>query len=213
MANLWSSVQLIEQDLLWTLRRSFMRNAYFLFTLLLAYGSAFAEMEKIAVQCDKNICFHWWPKLSTVSGWHHDRDHSVHYSFNAQAPDGKTFANAEAVIYANAPFKPRIAEVKTLQMLIENDQQQFRTDSPGVEILEVEPLLTGDGSTLRSFTYTPTIAGNWEQVSYGEEGEFYLIFTVSSRSKQGFAEALTAYKKFINAYKTSPQKDAQPDPR
>lgn len=181
-----------------------MRRTYFLFVLLLASGSVSAEMEKIAVQCDKTICFHWWPKLPTVNGWHHDREHSIHYSFNAQAPDGKTFADAEAVIYANAAFKPRMAEVKTLKILIENDQQQFREDFPGVEIREVEPMLTGDGKTLRSFTYTPTKAGNWEQVSYGEEGEFYLIFTASSRTKQGFAEALTAYKQFIHAYKTSP---------
>jgi len=47
----------------------------------------------------------------------------------------------------------------------------------------------------------PTI---WEKVSYGEEGEFYLIFTLSSRSEQGFKAALKDYELFISRYKETP---------
>ena len=43
--------------------------------------------------------------------------------------------------------------------------------------------------------------GNWERVSYGEKGDFYLIFTVSSRTEQGYKVALSAYKQFVNGYK------------
>ncbi len=165
---------------------------------------AYAEMEKIATPCEKSICFCWWPKLPSVKGWHHDREHSLHYSFNAYAPDGETFASAKTVIYANAPFKPRVPESKTLQALIDNDQRQFKLDSPSIEIREVEPLVTADGQKLRSFVYFPATSGNWERVSYGEEGEFYLIFTVSSRSKQDFDDALNDYKKLITTYKSKP---------
>lgn len=181
-----------------------MHRASLLVVLLLACAPAFSEMEKVATQCGSEICFHWWPKLPAVSGWHHDREHSLHYSFNAQAPDGKTFANAEAVIYANAPYKARMPEVKSLQTLIDNDQRQFRTDFPGVKVRELDPILTAEGKPLRSFEYTPAKAGNWERVSYGEDSEFYLIFTVSSRTMTGLARALGAYEEFIHAYKVGP---------
>ncbi len=129
---------------------------------------------------------------------------SINYSFNAQAPDGETFVSAEAVIYANSPYKPRMPEVKNIQQLIDDDHAQFREDFPGIDIKEEEPLFTGDGQKLRSFTYSPTTSGSWERVSYGEEGEFYLIFTVSSRSQRGLEGAMNAYKLFISSYKTNP---------
>jgi hypothetical protein len=175
-----------------------------LLALFLAWGSAFAEIEKIATPCDPGICFHWWPRLPFVPGWHHDREHSISLNVNAQAPDANTFANAEAVIYANAPFKPRIPDVKTLQNLIENDQRKFRKDFRGVEIREIGTILTSDGKALRSFEYAPAATGNWERVSYGEEGDFYLVFTFSSRTKTGLAKASAAYGAFIGAYRSGP---------
>jgi len=165
---------------------------------------AHAEIEKIAIPCESGFCFHWWPKLPAVDGWHHDREHSLYYSFNAQAPIGETFSNAKTVIYANAPYKPRMPEVKNLQQFIEEDQLNFTHDFPGVEIREVNSLATGDGQKLRSFTYSPAKTGSWEQVTYGEEGEFYLVFTVSSRTKAGLAQSIADYKEFIRKYKSAP---------
>ena len=178
-----------------------MNRALLMIALLFLSITAYAEIEKLAMPCDTGICFHWWPKLPIVKGWHHDKDYSIHYSFNAQAPDGKNFGNAETVIYANALFKPRIPDTKNLQMLIDDDQKKFKSELPDVIIKEVLPIVTGGGKSLRSFTYTPTKAGSWEQVAYGEEGEFYIIFTISSRSKSGLANELVNYRKFINEYK------------
>ena len=180
-----------------------MLRALALSLFLLVSLPAAAEIEKLASICKQEICFHWWPKLPAVKGWHQDSEHSFYYGANAQAPDGKTFATADAVIYATAPYKPRTPEFKTLQALIDRDQQQFKADFPGVEILESEPIITGDGQALRSFKYSPTATGNWEVVSYGEEGEFFLIFTVSSRTKAGLLGALEDYKRFIHGYRTT----------
>jgi len=178
-----------------------MRHSIILFPLLMMPPTlAYADMEKIATPCKNSICFHWWPKLPNIKGWHQDRDQSLYFSVNAQAPDGKTFADAETVIYANAPYKPRIPETKSLQMLIDDDQKNFRSNYPGIDIQEVDSLVTSDGQVLRSFRYFPEKKGNWEQVSYGEEGDFYLIFTISSRSKKGFDNAFNDYKQFVNGY-------------
>ena len=169
--------------------------------LFMASSVVHAEIEKTAIPAEKGFSFYWWPKLVPVNGWHQDREHSFLYGANAVAPDGFTFKNAESVMYAKAIYKPREPEVKSLDALIENDKKDFLENVPGVSIQEVETLSTSDGQKLRSFTFFPTSTGNWERVSYGEEGEFYLIFTVSSRSLAGFNSAAGAYEDLILGYK------------
>ena len=171
--------------------------------LALLSCSAYGEMEKFALPCTSspNICFFWWPKLPAVTGWHHERNQSYNISANALAPDGSTFVDAETVMYAEALYKPRIPDTKSLEVLIDDDKKKFRTSTPGVLISEVAPLTTADGQKLRSLTFFPTAKGNWERVSYGEEGEFYLVFTISSRSKAGYDKAMLAYESLIHAYK------------
>ena len=171
--------------------------------LLLSPASQ-AEIEKNAMVCDTGICLYWWPKLPQLKGWHQDKEMSFEYSANALAPDGFSFSNAEAVLYATASYKPRNPEVKTLEMFIANDQKTFKASASDISIKEVKEMTTGDGKKYRSFTFFPTSKGNWEQVAYGEEGDFYLVFTLSSRSKEGFDKTQYAYRELIAHYKTNP---------
>lgn len=177
----------------------------FLFCSALIASGLHAEIEKIAIPSDTGMKFYWWPKLASVAGWHHERGPSLHYSSNTFAPDGFTFSNAETVIYARAIFKPREPAVKSLSMLIENDKKDFLAKAPGIVITEVETLSTADEKKLKSFTFSPKESGSWERVTYGEEDEFYLIFTVSSRTKQGLERAFNAYKTIISLYKEAPE--------
>ena len=172
--------------------------------LIVACSIAFAEMEKFVTPSDQGLCFHWWPKLSPADGWHQDRENSLGYSANALAPDGFTFSDAESVMYAKAIYKPREPETKSVDMLIENDRRDFLADTPDIVIEAAAGLTTADGRVLRSFTFFPKTKGNWERVSYGEEGEYYLIFTVSSRSLEGYLTAMTAYQQLIGRYKEKP---------
>ena len=172
--------------------------------LLAALGNAHAEIEKFAIPGEKGMTFYWWPKLPPVPGWAQDRDFSFRYSVNALAPVGASFANAETVMYAKAIFKPRVPEVKSLARLIENDKKDFLSNVPGVSIQEAPTLATADGKTLLSLIYTPKDNGNWERVSYLEEGEFYLIFTVSSRTQVGFLASAKAYELLVTQYKEKP---------
>ncbi len=109
--------------------------------------------------------------------------------------------DAEAVMYAKASYKPRVPESKSVEAMIESDKKDFREQSPGVVISEVNALVTSDGQVLRSLTFIPSEQGNWERVSYGEEGDFYLIFTVSARNKAAYEKALPAYEALIHAYR------------
>lgn len=174
---------------------------------LLAIGLCFAsvcaissaEIEKLAIPSDAGMCFHWWPKVTPPEGWHLEPEASVQSSINAVAPNGFTFADAETVMYAKAIYKPREPETKSLDMLIENDKKAFQDQSPTIE--ETPQLMTGDGQKLRSLAFFPKGKGNWERVSYGEEGDFYLIFTVSSRTKKGYLTAMKAYEQMIGHYR------------
>ena len=169
--------------------------------ILLLSISMRAEIEKTARVCETGICFYWWPKLPEVKGWHQDTEQSFNYSANALAPNGSTFVNAKTVMYASASYKPRMPETKSLEMFITGDRNNFLAADPGIQITEVTELTTADGKKLRSFTFFPKAKGNWEEVSYAEEGDFYLTFTVSSRSKQGFLKAQDAYRELIAHYK------------
>jgi hypothetical protein len=73
--------------------------------------------------------------------------------------------------------------------------------APGITITETKLIVTADGKKLRSFTFFPTKQGNWERVSYGEEGEFYLVFTISSRTKMAYDRAIAAYESLVSGYR------------
>lgn len=160
-----------------------------------------AEIEKTAVPCETGLCLFWWPKLPAVKGWHQDLAQSQHYGINALAPNGSTFKDAETVIYAKASYKPRVRETKSVEALIARDKRDFTKNVPGVAIAETKPLITDDGQKLRSLTFFPSSEGNWEQTAYGEEDDFFLVFTISSRTKAGYEKSLPAFKELIHAYK------------
>ena len=177
-----------------------MNKTFLALILLVLCAPVSAEIEKIALPCNTGMCLYWWPKLPKIVGWHHERESSYSISANALAPDGNTFKNADTVIYAKAFYKPRLPQTKSLAQFIADDKQQFLGNSPDIVISEVDELSSSDGNKFQSFTYFPALAGNWERVAYGEEGEFYLVFTISSRTKAGFEKAITAYKSLVASY-------------
>lgn len=180
------------------------RLSLVLFIVILASLFVQAEIEKVAGICEKGICLAWWPKLEPIKGWHHEYGPSRKNGANIQVPDGFTFSNAETVIYAKALYKPRIPKTASLEMLIKSDKEEFLSNDSTLTVKEAEPLQTKDGKALKSYTFFPASKGNWEQVSYGEEVDFYLIFTISSRSQAGFVKSFQVYKQYINQYREKP---------
>jgi hypothetical protein len=163
-----------------------------------------AEIIKSAIPCKTGNCLYWWPQAPSPAGWHQDREASEANGINVQIPDGFTFAAAETVIYAKALYKPLVPTLTSLAILIDKDKNDFMTRDPGLLIADAAAFPSGDDKLLKSFTFNPSGDGNWEQVAYGEEGDFYLIFTVSTRTAKGLAGAMGAYKTFIRNYKEKP---------
>jgi hypothetical protein len=178
------------------------RHLEFIAVLLIALASmANAGVEKTATLCGNGICPHWWPKLSVPAGWHHDHEFSVHYNFNALVPDGQSFSDTETVMYANAVFKPRVPESKTLKDFITNDHASFREETPDLAIVPDATLTTADGKSATSWLLQPKTAGQWERVAYLDEGEYYMVFVISSRTQAGLNKNMPVYELLIRNYK------------
>jgi hypothetical protein len=163
-----------------------------------------AEVEKYATVCDTSICFYWWPKVSPIPGWHHDQEQSIHLSANVWVPDGDSFADAQAVMYAKAIYRPREPELDSLQALIKSDQRFFLEHEPDVVITEGPVLRTADGKAWQSFAFVPGKQGHWERVAYGEEGDYYLVFTFSARDKASYERLAPLFVSWIERYQEAP---------
>lgn len=164
-------------------------------------SSVQAEIKKTSIRDDKcgGFCFYWWPILPVIDGWHQDIEESYNFSANAQAPNGYTFSNAETVIYVKALYKPRMPKINTINKLINDDHNEFKSES-GLIINEIKSITTADKQQLVTYSFYPQSKGNWEHVSYGEEGDFFLVFTISSRTKMGLEKNLSTYNDFITKY-------------
>lgn len=168
--------------------------------LLFAFPAS-AEIEKIAFACGQQVCFRWWPQLQAVPDWGHDREHSLYYNFNALAPIGSTFATAETVMYANAIYKPQVPEEKSLPEFIASDLQKFRVESPGLRVEAAKQLRTASGKTGESHWLKPAGKGQWERVAYFDEGDYYVVFVVSSRTESGLHKASPTFEALVSGYR------------
>ncbi len=183
-----------------------MNNTIMIFSILFSL-SAEAEIYREAKVCNESgkICFYWWPKLKAVPGWEQDIPHSYHYRMNTQAPAGFSFANAEAVIYARAVYKPEQPDAKTLDAFIANDKADFLSHDPSLSITRSETLKDKKGRSFISYQFKPSGKGNWEQIAYSEEvdgdnNEYYLVFVLSSRTESGYKASLDAFNQFVTSY-------------
>ena len=164
-------------------------------------GPAGAEIERFAQPSDHGLRLYWWPKVAPPEGCHHDDEESVHYAFNAFAPDRQTFVNADTVFYAKAAYKPRMPEVKSLGQFMINDRGDFLQNAPSVNTEEAAQLRTEAGLVFQSVTFFPQKEGNWERVSYADEGDFYLTFVISARSRKAYEAWEKTYVAWVRSYR------------
>ena len=163
-----------------------------------------AEVEKFATPTAAGMHLYWWPKVPALSGWVQDQDASIANSMFALVPTGQTFTDAPTVIYAKAVFKARVPELKSLSAFVDDDKKGALANTPGTTATTTKPLTDGDGRHLVSLLFRPASKGYWEQVSYLEEGEFYLVFAVSARSEAELNAARGSYEWLVSHYKENP---------
>lgn len=173
-------------------------------------GAARAEIVKTAtVDCKAGqICFYWWPKLPEVKGWHGDGALNFKMGTNGSnvlIPDGKTFSDAPAILYARAIFIERYdwenKSKSTLASFIADDIETFLKEDPKVEVADAPPLTTQDGQTLKIVTFSRPGSKNWDCVAYGVEDGYYLMFVLSANSKAGFQDGMPVLQGLVARYR------------
>jgi hypothetical protein len=169
--------------------------------MFLVASTVDAGVYKLATPDKSGMKLYWWPILPDLPGWVHDQVASKQYDSNFLVPRGQTFANAPAVIYARALYKPKIPDTKSIDQLIADDERQVGQDSPGIRMSEQAALQDRDGKGFRCVSFAPSAEGNWEFVAYGDEDDFYLIFTLSGKSPVALEKALPDFKQLIARYK------------
>jgi hypothetical protein len=175
-------------------------------SFLLIAPAAFAAIEKIATPSDTGIVFQWWPKVTPPQGWHHDEGSSRYFGFNALAPDGSTFSKAETVLYAKASYKPRAPQIKSLAAFVASDIAQLRSSEPGISITPEPAIHARNGLLFEVVRFEPGKVGTgaWERVAYGEDGEYFLTFAVSSHSARGLRSSAKVFRTLLNGYGPGP---------
>lgn len=169
--------------------------------------SARAEIVKtFTVDCaKKELCLYWWPKLPTEMGWHSDIQANYQNRINVLIPDGYNVSNANTIIYGNAIYKPqyfdRATGARTLDRFIEDDKATFLKRYPKIVIRNAESAFTSDGRILRAIEFLQPSENVWERVTYGEEGDYYILFVLTSRSESGYRKALPVYEDIIRRYR------------
>jgi hypothetical protein len=173
--------------------------------------AAVADIErKASVDCRDGqgmICFHVWPALPPVPGWHVEEEASLRLDANIMVKDGQTFGPSTTILVGNVsdideaqPPKPA-----ALDDFIAADIVKTRDDVPGAVVTEVEPLATADGRKLRAFHITKLNAGHSQEIVYSidgdADGKFFVMLMLDAPNDTEFAAALPAFHAMVAAYK------------
>lgn len=160
---------------------------------------AHAELERVQLPCGGVTCVHFLPKLPSLTGWHIDSEPTSDSGVVALVPDGSTYANAEYIIYARALQKSLLMDQPSLTGFIAQDKDDYQALYPGIKVQEEKPVQTAQ-EALRTLRYTPTKSGHWEQVTYHEDGNHFVVIVLTSKTSAGYSKALNQYLDLLKRY-------------
>lgn len=172
--------------------------------VLLVAAPVAAEIEIVTLETKTGQIERWWPKVSPPKGWHHDRPNSLNYNFNAMAPEGSSFSNAEVVLYARAVKKVSDANVRTLEEFMARERASFLKRAADYAIRDEKPLVSREGASMPVRSFVPKTDGNWERVAYLEDNDHWLIFVASARSRKGLEGVLGSFQAMAWQYRRGP---------
>lgn len=158
-----------------------------------------AELVMVQAPCDGLKCVYWLPKLPSIPGWH-THEASQLQDAVVLVPDGYTYTNAEYVIYARALQKRLLMDRPSLERFIAQDAEDYKALYPGIKVTEGTPIRTAQHDSLRTLTLTPTKSGHWEQVTYHEEGDHFVILVLTAKTDSGFRKARAQFLSMLSQY-------------
>ena len=167
---------------------------------LLPASRTSAEIEKQVIPGEKQLVFIWWPKVTPPDNWVHVPEISFQNHINMFVLKGQDFDDSPAVMYARAIYFEKGNTEQELETAIQDDLKGFLEHSPDSNVAEAGTVPTGDGSRLRTISFTPKDQGHWELVSYGREPNYVLMFCISANSKEALDQHRDAFLAMVRSY-------------
>lgn len=186
-------------------------NKVLVFLLFVSAASS-AELYELVYPSESRFLKNIWVPVLEIDGWHQDEQHTLMLHSNIHVPDGVNYLNTNSFIHANAISKKSHPELKSISNLIDIYYEKFMPIAINAEVKEVGSIDTADGKKLLSYTVFPMPAssvahtkdGLWQRVSYGEEGDFYIVFTLVGRTEAAYKSALPTYLQSLSKYSEKP---------
>jgi len=138
--------------------------------------------------------------LTAPSGWILDNKAGVSQGLHAVFYEqGKSWQDAVTVMYANTASLEDDAH-KTLDQLIKYDLDNFKKNYPGITIRDGKDVLIKKGTIAKVKYLSGQSYGNYEGMAYIDAGKTGIMIIISSRTKIGFENSLTAFEDLVKSY-------------
>lgn len=114
-------------------------------------------------------------------------------------PKGQKWATAPTVMYVN-PLHGYTARTRTVSALIAEDGKAFLKRSPRGKVTDMGKIRTLSSKDAIVRYFSPDGGAPQEAVAYVPEKDLIMLIVLSSKTAQGFQQALPAYRDLISNY-------------
>lgn len=114
-------------------------------------------------------------------------------------PKGQKWSTAPTVMYVN-PLHGYTAKTRTVSALIAEDARAFLKRSPRGKVTDMGKIKTLGGKDAFVRYFSEDGGAAHEAVAYVPEKDLVMLIVLSSKSPQGFQQALPAYRDLIGTY-------------
>lgn len=152
-----------------------------------------------AVSGGKGLCngdnYAFW--FTVPDGWVVDNKTGYRIHVCAVAyPEGNSWDSSPAVMYVHSTPK----RDTTLQSVLEEDVNHFKSQSPDLQVLTQPSIEMLDHSQVQVRRFIGKGLQKYEQVAYIDANETVSIFALSSKTKQAFESALGAFEQLVKSH-------------
>jgi hypothetical protein len=134
------------------------------------------------------------------NGWNVDQYYSNYYGMTIFVPNNYTFANSNTAIYIRTYNKSQYAQFPDLNSLINYEIENFKSTMPDVIITKQNPVINSKGGSYQAYNLVSNKESRWQEIIFGDMGNYFIIFTLNSNSALGYDNELPAFKQFIQKY-------------
>ena len=138
--------------------------------------------------------------LTAPDGWILDNKSGINQGLYAVFyRKGESWENAVTVMYANTASLEDKAH-NTLDQLIKYDLDNFKSNYSDIKITDGKDLQIKDNVIARIKYLSGKSYGNYEAMAYIDAGKTGVMIIMSSRTKVGFDNSLTAFEDLVKSY-------------